>query len=280
MRTNYRTLLFLLSLNCLIQALNAAPNGGLQQCIAESGKFSMEEKAALVSNVRRISVFGFYAVTANNTRAAGIAIATDAQKADMVFRTMEMKAVNAFATVFHVWEEEFDRLDGMMSERGRFPAIRQMRVFYGRVAPQAAVMERTGLDDGSELMILHIPAEKVIIDREEYRKELHRKYGEALFELYVLSREKSDEKKSTLLKGDMRRVGLEAPDETILDYLQALRENDDAAAAVLLEDAAPVFRQLSPMVRKAVLKAVVASSRKEDARVLEEEIDNATKELK
>ena len=280
MRTICRTLLFFLALALFPQSLKAVEKEVLLQCIAASGQFTPEEKEALAADVRKYSVFGFYAVTANSTRASGIAVATGAQRADMLFRTLEMKAVASFATVFKVWEEEYDALDGAMSEPGRFPAIRQVKVFHGRVAPQAVVKERTELEDGSELMVLHIPADKVIIEREKYQEELRRRFGEVLLALYTQCRDNGETGKCALLKGDLHRIGLDAPDEALLDYLQALRDNDDAAAAVLLEEAAPAFKNLPPLMRKAVLKIVLASERKEDVSTLEENNDNATKELK
>ena len=281
MRKIYRMLALFLLLAALPQSLKAASKETLLRCLAESEQFTQEEKDALAANMRKYSMFGFYAVTANDTRASGIAVVTDAGKADMVFRMLEMKTLSSFATVFRIWEEEYDALDGAMSEQGRFSAIRQLNVFYGRIAPQTVITkERKTLEDGCELMVLRIPADKVIIEREKYKEEVRRKFGEALLALYVQCRQNGDVGKCALLKKDLRHVGLDAPDEALLDYLQALRDNDDAAAAVLLEDVAPMFRQLPPMMRKVVLEVVSASRRKEDVFRLEENKDNMTKELK
>lgn len=281
MRTIYSFLTSFLLLALFPKSLKASAQEDLLRCLSESAQFTLEEKEVLAANVRRYSRFGNYAVTANNTRASGIAVAVDAQKSDMVFRAVELKAIAAFANVFHhVWEEEFDALDGMMSVRGRFPAIRQLRVFHGRVAPQAVIRERRVREDGSELMILFIPADKVIIERDEYKKEFCQRYAEALFGLYAVSYKDGETEKCAQIKNDFQIVGLDAPDETLLDYLKALADDDEAAAAVLLEEVVPVFRQLPQMMKTAVLKIIAGSQRKEDALLFVEDKDKTTKELK
>jgi len=251
--------------------LLAAPDREvLLQCMAVLPQFTQEEKDALAADAENWSRFGAYAVTANAKRASGVALAEDGPLLEKVSHAMEMRAIAAFGNVFPQWQEEYDRLDAKMSQAGRFPAIRQRRVFYGKVEPKALARKMLQLADGNVLVLLQIPADKVTIDRGRYEAELRKQFSVKLLELYAQFRQQGDLRACASLEDDLRLVGAKIPDDAIHDYMQALSNDDDSVAATLIEEIASTFRELPDAMQQALLRVISTSRRKDDCRLLEE----------
>ncbi len=254
--------------------LRAGPSrDALLQCMAETQQFTQEEKEALAANIRSWSRFGIYAVTANAKRACGVALAEDGQFLDKVVHVMEMKAIAAFGEVLLQWQDEYDRLDGLMSVKGRFPAIRERRVFYGKVEPKAVDRNTLQLEDGTVFVVMLIPIDKVSLDKARYETEMKGMFREKLLALYDHFRKEGDLKACVALEGDLRLSGAELPDGAIYDYIQAVSNGEDSVAAMLIDEIAMTFKKLPSAMQKALLETIAGSHRKKDCVFLEEKKD-------
>ncbi|MBQ6470578.1 MAG: hypothetical protein IJJ33_01220 [Victivallales bacterium] len=258
---------------CILAFLNgwayAAPSQErLLACVQENPWLTVAEKETLARNCHAYSRFGFYCVSANESRAVGMALAV-AGSEERLAHVLELKAAAAFGKVLPFWREEWDKLENSLGSGGRFPALRERSVFYGKVMPQGTQCEMLQNADGSFLITLRLPIEKVRPDRERYAVEARALYAHALTEDYGQCWQAGSLEQCCALETALRKLQKGSANDSLHDYLEALQTGDDLAAATLLPEVQEMFPQFPPKIQEALLRRIATSSRPEDRKKLE-----------